>query len=396
MAKEITNGGPVLFSDIRIVHHTYGKRKAEKECDRMTKHKQYRACPNSLQAVTEEQVRLLCTSLESHQKTSPFSKLLRGNDCKPLTEYTTNVTESEILCAVSDPEQSTSMVYEDYMQQNGDDANLNEGDTLGSKDVISSDKAYTNVCNGSNNIIASEEEEAVIAHIEVTQEQAKKIEMETMNQSHSEAWFKERQWRITASYFGRVCKMRKSTSPVKLANTITTQCQKQLTPLPCSWGKDNEPIAVAAYIQHMTNCKRNVSVSPTGLNINPDFPYLGASPDGLVTDTGSPDPNGVLEVKCPYKYRDLDPNQAAENKDFCSELKDGKLMLKKKHNYCYQIQGQMAITSRKWCDFVMYTKNEVSVERVAFDNEFWMTMLPTLRDFYVKGLVPILANRLHK
>ena len=33
VAKEITNGGPVLFSDIRVVHHTYGKRKAEKECD---------------------------------------------------------------------------------------------------------------------------------------------------------------------------------------------------------------------------------------------------------------------------------------------------------------------------------------------------------------------------
>ena len=87
-----------------------------------------------------------------------------------------------------------------------------------------------------------------MAHITVTQEQAKIIEIETMEQSHSEAWFKECQWRITASYFGRVCKMRKSTSPVKLANTITTQCQKQLIPLPCSWGKNNEPIAVAAYI----------------------------------------------------------------------------------------------------------------------------------------------------
>ena len=59
MAKQITNGGPVLFSDIRIVHHTYRKRKAEKENDRITKHKQYRACPTSLQAVIEEQIRTL-------------------------------------------------------------------------------------------------------------------------------------------------------------------------------------------------------------------------------------------------------------------------------------------------------------------------------------------------
>ena len=325
----------------------------EKLKKRMTKHKQYRACPTSLQAVTEEQIRTLCTNLESHQKNLPFSKLLRGNDCKPLTEYTT-AAESEIPCAISDLEQSTSVVHEDYIQD-GNDAYLNKGDTQSSKDAISSDKTHNNVGNGSNGITTSEE--TVLAHVRVTQGQAKKIEIETMNQSHSEAWFKERQWRITASYFGRVCKMRKSTSPVKLANTITTQCQKQLIPLACSWGKDNEPIAVTAYIQHMKNCKRNISVSPTGLRINPDFPYLGASPDGLVTDADCPDPNGILEVKCPFKYRNLDPNQAAENKDFCSELKDGMLKLKKKHNYFYQIQGQMAITSRKWCDFVIYTNN---------------------------------------
>ena len=156
MAKQITNRGPVLFSDIRIFHHTYGKRKAEKENDRMTNHKQYRACPTSLQAVTEEQIRTLCTSLESHQKNLPFSKLSRGNDCKPLTEYTT-AAESEIPCAISDLEQSTSVVHEDYIQQDGNDAYLNNGDTQSSKDAISSDKTHNNVGNGSNGITTSEE-----------------------------------------------------------------------------------------------------------------------------------------------------------------------------------------------------------------------------------------------
>ena len=108
----------------------------------MTKHKQYRACPTSLQAVTEEQIRTLCTSLESHQKNLPFSKLLRGNDCKPLTEYTT-AAESEIPCAI---EQSTSiLVHEDYIQQDGNNAYLNKGDTQSSKDAISSDKTHNNV-----------------------------------------------------------------------------------------------------------------------------------------------------------------------------------------------------------------------------------------------------------
>ena len=105
-------GDQYCFSDIQIVHHTYGKRKAEEECNRIRKHKQYRACPTSLQAVTEEQIRVLCTNLESHQKNSPFSKLLRRNDCKPLTESTT-VTVSEITNAISDLEQCTNKAHED-------------------------------------------------------------------------------------------------------------------------------------------------------------------------------------------------------------------------------------------------------------------------------------------
>ena len=117
-------------------------------------------------------------------------------------------------------------------------------------------------------------------------------------------------------------------------------------------------------------------------------------PDGLVTDVTSPDPNGILEIKCPFKYRNLDPVEAARNKDFCCELKDGIPTLKKQHSYYYQFQGQMAITSRKWCDFVIYSNDKVSVERIPFDETQWMNMLPTLKNCYIKGPVPILAKRL--
>jgi len=65
-------------------------------------------------------------------------------------------------------------------------------------------------------------------------------------------WYKERQWRVTASYFGEVSKMRKSTSPIRLANSITFQSQKPFIPVPYLWDKENEPVAIARYIQHMT------------------------------------------------------------------------------------------------------------------------------------------------
>ena len=50
------------------------------------------------------------------------------------------------------------------------------------------------------------------------------------------------------------------------------------------------------------------------------------------------------------------------------------------------------MASRKWCDFVVYSNNEESVERIAFDEKFWMSMTPTLKDFYIRGLVPILVK----
>ena len=77
IAKNSTEG-PILFSDILIVHHVYGKRKAEEEYTRSSKRKEYRACPTSFQAMSEGQIRALCTSLESHTNNPPFPKVLKG------------------------------------------------------------------------------------------------------------------------------------------------------------------------------------------------------------------------------------------------------------------------------------------------------------------------------
>lgn len=95
-AEHTNDGNPVLFLEILFVHHTYGKRKAEEEQERVAKRKQYRACPASSQAVKEEEICALCTNLDSNQKNSSFSKLLRENDCKSLVE---NSDESDTYVA---------------------------------------------------------------------------------------------------------------------------------------------------------------------------------------------------------------------------------------------------------------------------------------------------------
>ena len=44
--------------------------------------------------------------------------------------------------------------------------------------------------------------------------------------------------------------------------------------------------------------------------------------------------------------------------------------LKTEHAYYAQVQGQMGVTGAQWCDFVVYTKRGLYVERVSLDVEF--------------------------
>ena len=83
-----------------------------------------------------------------------------------------------------------------------------------------------------------------------------------------------------------------------------------------------------------------------------------------------------MEIKCPHSAaeKQLTPQQAAESlKQFPCKLisRDGSgeavLELSHKHNYFFQVQGQMAITEHLWCDYVTWTPIGMLVERISFD-----------------------------
>ena len=102
---------------------------------------------------------------------------------------------------------------------------------------------------------------------------------------------------------------------------------------------------------------------PVGFLVCQDHPFLGASPEGTIYDPTHPDPYGFLEVKCSYSHR---PEEACSDPLFCWELRgDSKVSLKRGHEYYCQIQGQMAIGSRSWYDFVVYTSKGINIERIA-------------------------------
>ena len=108
-------------------------------------------------------------------------------------------------------------------------------------------------------------------------------------------------------------------------------------------------------------------------------------------------PFGFLEVKCPYSARNVTPVEACTLPGFCCETDTTiGLTLKKGHPYYSQVQGQMAIGERPWCDFVVFTGKGLSVQRIEFDKSFWKDrLLPKLVDFYNNCVVPEIVSPVH-
>ncbi len=91
-----------------------------------------------------------------------------------------------------------------------------------------------------------------------------------------------------------------------------------------------------------------------GLQINPQYPHLAASPDGLVSCDCCG--NGVIEIKCPYCFKENFPDEGsscAHKRLFCMEKVNGKYSLKRQHPYFFHIQVQMLVSKRQYADFVV-------------------------------------------
>ena len=133
--------------------------------------------------------------------------------------------------------------------------------------------------------------------------------------------------------------------------------------------------------------------SSCGLVVNRTSPWLGASPDFLISDTQEASPLGIGEIKCPYSKRELSIKEACEDLTFYLGTANGKVNLKQQHVYYYQLQGTMATLKVQWSDFIVYTSKDLHVERVYFDSDFWeKVMLPELTNFYFTYILPSLRQ----
>lgn len=177
----------------------------------------------------------------------------------------------------------------------------------------------------------------------------------------TDEWKRLRLGKLTASRFKDVMSKGRGNAPSKtreaymmqLASEILTgEPQDSYTNKAMEWGNETEPRACAKY-----ELKNDVDVEHVAF-IEPyeGAPY-GVSPDGMV---GS---NGLLEIKCPNTTTQI---QRVLKGEFPKE-------------YLAQVQGQMWVAEREWCDFVSFDP------RIATDADYFEIRVYR-DDKYIKDL----------
>ena len=184
-------------------------------------------------------------------------------------------------------------------------------------------------------------------------------------EQRSEEWFQARLGKVTASRVADVLAKIKSGESASRRNykiqlvseRLTGERQETYVNQAMQDGIDREQFARDRYV------KQFGEVEEVGFVKHPTL-EAGASPDGLVgTD-------GIIEIKCPMGSTHTETLMTQEVPS----------------KYVSQIQFQLLVTGRKWCDFVsynpMFPENlQVFVRRVFANKEYQQELEAEVKQF---------------
>ena len=237
--------------------------------------------------------------------------------------------------------------------------------------------------------------------IDITAESADSIEKATRDQSNSNLWFKYQAGRITASRMKAVCHTNAGKPAQSLIKGICYPEAFSFKSKATIWGCQHEQKARNFYFKTCNSQHESFSVKDSGLVINSEWPFIGASPDGIINC--SCHGKGVLEIKCPFCHQESTIQSAAMDKKFCLKQSGEKLCLDEKHAYYYQIQTQLFVCDVEYADFCVCTflkdkNNEyddegIHIERITKNLNFWKECVEKAHHFFTTCLLrEILGN----
>jgi hypothetical protein len=118
------------------------------------------------------------------------------------------------------------------------------------------------------------------------------------------------------------------------------------------------------------------------LSISPACPIIAASPDGHAKCLCCGE--GLLEIKCTYTYQHKYTKDIARENNYYVHLVNDEVKLKENSPWNTQIQTQLFVTGKSWCDFVLFTQKDLATDRIYFNEEHFDVCLEKVKDFYFK------------
>ncbi|XP_037560765.2 uncharacterized protein LOC119439351 [Dermacentor silvarum] len=214
----------------------------------------------------------------------------------------------------------------------------------------------------------------------------KDVEAATRGQSASPTWFAFRAGRVTASTAHAACRTTLTQPSVSLVKKICYPEESKFSSPATNWGLRKEDIARNQYVAEASSQHKEFVCNKSGLHISSHEPHMAASPDGLISCACCQD--GVLEIKCPYSAACV--KDVVTQKSGCLEVaaSDNTLKLKRQHAYYTQIQMQLFVCQRSYCDFFVWTPADSHLERIFLDAEFCQGVVNRSRDFFKIVLLP--------
>ena len=222
--------------------------------------------------------------------------------------------------------------------------------------------------------------------ISVTTAQVEYVLNDTEAQSKSKLWFAMRVGRVTASNFYAVCHTRLERPALSILRSICTS-DRSFTSAATNWGKEHESTAREQYTFSQTLVHDNFTCSENGLFLSTDYPMFGATPDGVVSCECCG--NGILEIKCPFTLQSKSMNDL----EWLVIDDDGEFRLKRSHKYFYQVQMQLFVSKRLYCDFVVWSPEMMCVERIMPDTVWWDEKSRQGMRFHAECVMPELCTR---
>jgi len=219
------------------------------------------------------------------------------------------------------------------------------------------------------------------------------IEQATVGQHCSANWHELRKQLVTASNFKRVLSRTEtilanpSESCTSLLNDLVSEAKDLDHVAAIAWGRKKENTARMMYTRVERKKHIGLTVRTTGLFISGENPFLGCSPDGIVScRCKSQHEDRLIEIKCPHSRRLSTPKEAAVH---CGVVVDGDTRtLDKNHKYYAQIQGQCGIVGVNMCELIVFTTKGIDVIPVPFDSEYYAYLSRVLRFFVTQFYIP--------